>query len=171
MIGGKFILRDMFEKFGVNWESIGWGDNAGMWSFNSEFSEGEQRRIDMMLDHVYDSFITRVAEGRGMSKEAVDAFAGGRVWSGRAAIENELADQAGGLTAALVYAAETVTGNKDSLDQMDVVIMPRPLSPLEQFIEVLGGQVALGQWISNVSAQFKMISSAGVMAYDPVAVR
>jgi len=168
VIGGKFILRDAFETLGVNWESIGWGDNSGMWSFNSEFSKNEKARIDMMLDHVYDSFITRVAEGRGMSKEAVDKLAGGRVWSGKAAIDNGLADQAGGLNAALVYAAEMVTGSADSLGQIDVVVMPKPLTPFEQFIELLGGQVALGQWMANVTAQFKMMSSSGVMAYDPL---
>lgn len=168
VIGGKFVLRDVFEKLGVNWDSVRWGDNAGLWSFNHEFTQGEKARIDMMLDHVYDSFVARVAEGREMSVEAVDAVAGGRVWSGAAALQNGLADQAGGLMAALSYAAEEVAGNKDSLDQVDVIILPEPLTPFEQFIDVLGGQVALGQWLGMVQAQFKLLTRGGAMTYAPL---
>ena len=82
VLGGKFIFRDLFDKLGVNWESVTWGDNAGMWSINEAFDASETERMNAMFDHIYNSFVARVAKGRDMTPEAVDAIAGGRVWTG-----------------------------------------------------------------------------------------
>ena len=43
--------------------------------------------IQAGIDHTYAAFRARVAEGRGLTSEAVDALAEGRVWSGRAAYD------------------------------------------------------------------------------------
>ena len=53
-----------------------------------------------MLDRVYDEFVQKVADGRGMSTSDVDAVARGRIWSGRDAAENGLVDRLGGLRTA-----------------------------------------------------------------------
>jgi protease-4 len=147
VVGGKFAFGDLFEKIGVNWDGVRWGDNAGIWSADTPFSRGEAERINAMLDAVYDGFITRVSKGRGMDKDAVDKVAGGRVWSGRRAVQVGLADQFGGLNDALDYAAE-LTGKKSRKD-INVIIMPEPKTALERFIELLEGQAMLGRFIQE----------------------
>jgi protease-4 len=55
---------------------------------------------------VYDDFITKVAAGRGMTKESVHDIAKGRVWTGADASRNGLVDRLGGLRDAVEIARE-----------------------------------------------------------------
>jgi protease-4 len=49
----------------------------------------------------YTDFVQRVADGRGMTVEAVDAVARGRVWTGADAFDRGLVDELGGLRTAI----------------------------------------------------------------------
>lgn len=139
VLGGKFSTQQLWAMLGVNWERIQWGKNAGMWSMNTPFSETEAERINAMLDNVYVNFIDRVSVGRKMSLDKVDRIAGGRVWTGKSAVKIGLADRIGGLNAALDYAAKQV--GKKSRAEIEVVIMPEPLPPLQRLLNMLEGQV------------------------------
>jgi protease-4 len=44
-------------------------------------------QVEGMISATYDDFLSAVARGRSMSKEAVRAVAKGRVWSGAQAME------------------------------------------------------------------------------------
>lgn len=44
-------------------------------------------QVEGMISATYDDFLSAVAKGRSMSKEAVRAVAKGRVWSGAQAME------------------------------------------------------------------------------------
>ncbi|MGH1404581.1 MAG: signal peptide peptidase SppA [Alphaproteobacteria bacterium] len=147
VLGGKFSAASLWEKLGVNWDSVQWGENSAIWSMTKPFSDSEAVRINAMLDHIYDGFLKRVAQGREMSIEDVDRIARGRVWSGVSAVDIGIADQLGGLNDALDYAA-VKSGAADRHD-IDVIILPRPLTPIEQFIEIFEGQVMAGQVIST----------------------
>ena len=57
------------------------------------------------VDTVYKTFVSKVAEGRGMTYEEVHALAQGRVWSGKQAEQNGLIDAIGGLDRAILSAA------------------------------------------------------------------
>lgn len=155
VVGGKFAFDGLFDQLDVNWEHTRWGKNAGMWSVNTPFSKSEAERINAMLDAVYDGFVSRVAKGRKMTPEAVDAVAGGRVWSGRRAVEIGLADQFGGLNDALDYVA--VELGQESRDDLNVVVMPKPKTAFEQFLELVEGQAMLGQVVRENSAVFEML--------------
>ena len=100
-----------------------------------------------MLDNVYDSFVQRVATGRGMEIDQVDAIAGGRVWTGKSALEKGLVDELGGLDDALDYAAQL--SGFDSRREMQVVVLPRPKTFSEELIALLEGQVSLGDFIDT----------------------
>jgi len=52
----------------------------------------------------YDVFLQRVADGRKLTKEQVDAVGQGRVWTGEQALAHKLVDELGGLRQALAYA-------------------------------------------------------------------
>ncbi|MCB1680547.1 MAG: signal peptide peptidase SppA [Rhodospirillales bacterium] len=139
VVGGKFSTKELWSMLGVNWERIQWGKNAGMWSMNTPFSDSEAERINAMLDNVYSNFLQRVASGRKMSVQEVDRIAGGRVWTGKSAIKIGLADRIGGLEDALDYAA-TQVGGKTRKD-IDVVVMPKPKTAIEKFVEMFQQQV------------------------------
>lgn len=180
VLGGKVSLKELWSKIGVNWARISAGENSGMWSANTPFSTGERERMDVMLDSIYDGFIERVAKGRNMSPEAADNVARGRPWSGVRAVEIGLADQFGGLNSALDYAAQKIDV-KNRYDA-DIVILPRPLSKVEQFVALLEGQVHAGEiigmqasfveYIRPVLSQLMVIqSSAGGSVYAPISVQ
>ena len=57
------------------------------------------------VEKIYDVFITRVANGRKMTKTQVDAIGQGRVWSGQDALKIGLVDKIGGMDDAIKAAA------------------------------------------------------------------
>ena len=74
---------------------------SGMSPLDPEEEAAMQQRIDA----TYEDFVARVAAGRGLSTEAVDEIAQGRVWAGGDAMGIGLVDEFGGLTDAIRYAA------------------------------------------------------------------
>ncbi|PZO80906.1 MAG: signal peptide peptidase SppA, partial [Micavibrio aeruginosavorus] len=98
---GKFELSGLWEKLGVHWDTISEGENAQIWSMNKPLSESERAALENAIDNTYDSFLTRVAEGRKMKKEEVREIARGRAWTGLQAKERGLVDEIGGMDAAL----------------------------------------------------------------------
>lgn len=65
----------------------------------------ESKTMQYIVDNYYDTFLSRVSEGRQMSKEAVHEIAQGRIWTGPKAIELGLADEIGTLDDAIDEAA------------------------------------------------------------------
>ena len=65
----------------------------------------EEVAMQKQIDETYEDFVARVAAGRGLTTEAVDEIAQGRVWAGGDAIRIGLVDEWGGLTDAIRYAA------------------------------------------------------------------
>lgn len=77
----------------------------------------EQRaQIQKQVERGYDIFLSRVAHGRGMTAEQVDAVGQGRVWLGGRALELGLVDELGGLQTAIVKAAELANLADYSID-------------------------------------------------------
>ncbi len=68
------------------------------------FTDEEHKELGIKVKQFYDLFIARVAEGRKMKPEAVDAIARGKVWTGAQAREIGLVDRLGGLREALAEA-------------------------------------------------------------------
>ena len=99
----------------------------------------DAEEYDFMLsgiEAVYDRFTTLVSEGRGIPKETVDEIGQGRVWTGADALKINLVDEIGTLEDAIRYAA-TAAGDPD-LAKWNVKGYPKPLSPMEQFLEMVG---------------------------------
>jgi protease-4 len=99
----------------------------------------DAEEYDFMLtgiEAVYDRFTTIVSEGRSIPKETVDEIGQGRVWTGADALNINLVDEIGTLEDAIRYAA-TAAGEPD-LAKWNVKGYPRPLTPMEQFMEMVG---------------------------------
>lgn len=69
-------------------------------------TDDEKGLMQMYVNNGYDTFLTRVSEGRHMTKEQVDAIGQGRVWTGERAKELGLVDMLGGLDDALDIAIQ-----------------------------------------------------------------
>lgn len=65
------------------------------------------------VEHGYDTFLTRCADGRGMTKAGIDSIGQGRVWAGKRALELGLVDTLGTLNTAISIAAEYAGISKD----------------------------------------------------------
>lgn len=92
-------------KYGVNAEQIQTHKNAIGYSIFEPISEEYKAFASEGVDRVYKTFINRVAVGRKMTIDQVDAIAQGRIWTGTDAIKNGLVDKLGNLDAAIAHAA------------------------------------------------------------------
>ncbi len=101
VIVGKADIAPLSEKYGVTWDHTTSGTNSAMWSMARAFSPAERARVVIAADHIYDGFKARVAAGRHLSPEAVEAIAQGHVWTGAQAKQRGLVDELGGLYTAL----------------------------------------------------------------------
>jgi protease IV len=81
-------------------------------STNRRLSPEEFATIQEEVDAIYLDFLNRVSTGRGMTVEAVNVIARGRVWTGTDALNIGLVDQLGGIKEAINYAAKQA-GIKD----------------------------------------------------------
>ena len=106
VFAGKMRTRGLFQRLGVNVDTLGQGRHALMFSPQTGFSEDEWARLNEWLDFVYDDFTSKVALGRAMSREAVHEVAHGRVWTGADALQRGLVDEMGGLRRAMEIARE-----------------------------------------------------------------
>ncbi|TDE24891.1 signal peptide peptidase SppA [Actinomadura sp. 6K520] len=101
VVTGKAVVNGLLDRVGITFGSVADGDHARMSSSTKDFSESEWERVNASLDKIYDDFTSRVAEGRGMSRERVHELARGRVWTGADAAEHGLVDELGGIDRAL----------------------------------------------------------------------
>lgn len=136
VFGGKPDLSAMWEKIGVNWQALEYGQNAAMWSSNTPYSDTERARLNAMMDHVYASFTSRVAQGRDMTAAEVERVAKGRVWTGLDAKTENLVDGLGGFEAAMALAADKA-GIAD-WHSTRIMAMPLQDDPLSDIAKLIG---------------------------------
>lgn len=125
--GGKPVLSELMGKVGVTSELVAEGANAGMFSPSHGFSAEQWERVNAWLDRIYDDFVGKVAQGRGLTRERAHELARGRVWTGADARAGGLVDELGGLEDALALARKRA----GLADDAPVRIHPR-LNPLER---------------------------------------
>jgi len=104
IISGKFVLKGLYDKLGINKEIVKTSEFAGMYSDYQPFSDREKEKIMADMQKIYGEFLKKVADNRKMAVSAVEQIARGRVWSGQAALGLRLVDGLGGLNEALAEA-------------------------------------------------------------------
>ncbi|MET1054117.1 MAG: signal peptide peptidase SppA [Pedobacter sp.] len=117
-------------KLGITFDGVKTGEYADIMSVNRPLTAGERLIIQTDVNHVYDSFITRVADGRKKSKAYVDSIGGGHVWVGTDAVKIGLADKLGSFNDAVVAA-----GKKAKLTEYKVVEYPEQISTLKSLLD------------------------------------
>ncbi len=121
------------------------------------------------VNEIYLDFITKVAEGRGMTTAEVDSIGQGRVWSGEDALQIGLVDKLGGIDDAIQIAA-----NMASVENYRVVEYPAKKDPMQQLMEGLTGKGEeiflkhrLGQYYEYVKDVEELMNMQGVQARLP----
>ena len=94
------------KKLGVHVDTVNTNRNSNGLSLMRPLSPTARSIMQVHVEEFYKTFCQRVADGRGMTVEAVDQIARGRVWTGRQAVENGLVDTLGGIQLALRIAAQ-----------------------------------------------------------------
>jgi protease IV len=129
VVVGKLVVRGLKERLGITTEEAHRGAYALMRSTNREFTPEHWDRVRSFLDRVYDAFVDKVADGRGLSREQVHEVARGRVWTGADGAGNGLVDELGGYLEA--WAATRLALGLASDAALAVRSLPRQ-SPLER---------------------------------------
>ena len=120
----------MNEKLGIHFDTVKTGDfSLGITPVYPMSPQGG-RILQIRTDTMYETFLRRVSEGRGMSRDAVHEIAQGRVWTGNAGLENGLVDALGGMDRALAAAADLA-----DLEAYRTTDYPKVKDPIQQLME------------------------------------
>ena len=106
VFGLQFDVQKLANNVGVTFDSVKTGKFADALTISRPKTPEEMAVLQNMVDWIYAEFIAKVAEGRNLKPDAVEAIAQGRVWSGVEAQKLGLVDELGGLEAAIAYAAK-----------------------------------------------------------------
>ena len=133
VVGGKIALKGLLEKVGVNTQVISRGKNSGTLSSLDPFTESERAAWKRMMTDIYKQFTTKAAAGRKMEVDQLEKLAGGRVFTGRMAVENHLVDKLGTLSDAIAEAKHMAGFNPD--DKVELQVLPKAKNFFEQIFE------------------------------------
>jgi protease-4 len=136
VLGGKLGTQNLWNRIGINFNGNERGEKAGMLFSGRKFKVEEREQMQAWMDEIYGVFKGHVVAGRGdRLKKPIDDIAGGRVFTGKQALEIGLIDEIGTLKDAIEFAAADAK-TKD----YELQVLPRPTNPLE----TLFGDMAAG---------------------------
>ncbi|MCP4589664.1 MAG: signal peptide peptidase SppA [bacterium] len=135
VVAGKLATSEMWSSIGIDWKEYRRGKNAAMLSSARTFSDAERARMQGWMDEIYGVFKGHVLAIRGdrLTKN-IDDLAGGRVYTGRQALELGLIDKIGTLDDAIKHAAVQA-----DLGDYDVRVIPEPKNIMEMIMKDLSG--------------------------------
>ena len=132
----------------------------------------ERKTLLRSVDKVYETFTTKVSNGRNLPMEKVLDIAQGRVWSGARAVELGLADANGGLREAIAVAVDKA-GIAENFRVTEVL---EELSPMAQMMQQLNMQAKAYLFDAETleAAEYynslkREVAREGVQAYCPYA--
>jgi protease IV len=126
------------EKLGVKVDGLGTTPVAGDMRLDRALGPVTKQVLQASVDHAYQQFLKRVADGRKKTVEEIDKIAQGRVWAGADAQRIGLVDHLGGLKDASDAAAKLAELGSD----YDVDYIETELSLREQLLMQIRSQAA-----------------------------
>lgn len=124
----------MSNKLGISFDTEKNMPYADFMNMTRPITDYEKGILQEMIDTMYFTFRTRVAEGRKRTIEYIDSVGQGRVWTGVDALSNGLVDAMGGIDRA-VQSAATIAGLKDYA----VTVYPRATNQMEDLLKNIQG--------------------------------
>lgn len=123
-------VKGLTDKVGLTFDVVKTNKFADFGNLMRPFNDDEKALLQMMVAQGYDTFVSRCAEGRQMSKENIEKIAEGRVWTGEAAKELGLVDILGGVDKALEIAVA-----KAGIDSYTVIPYPQKKDFLSSLLD------------------------------------
>lgn len=133
-------MSRLAENIGVNAEQVGTNKNAMAYSLFEPMQDEFRDNVQEGIENIYNTFLDRVAQGRGITVAQADSLAQGRVWSGVDAKRLGLVDELGGLDDAVSEAAKIA-----GIERYNIKNFPKYKSGFEQLMEELGGAGTKGK--------------------------
>jgi protease IV len=167
VITAKPVLGESLGRAGITSDLVAQGTHAAMFSTQRPFSPQEWSLVNDWLDHIYDDFTGKVADGRGLSRERVHELARGRVWTGADAAERGLVDELGGIERAAAIARQRA-GLPDSAE---LRMFPQ-VKPLEKLFPATSSEsrnAARASLLADAwGPAWQLATRAGLPAYGPL---
>ena len=128
----RLNLRDLYDKLGITKEILSRGQFTAIESDYGPLTSAERAKVRGYVDSIYETFVKRVAEGRGDDAESIAELAEGRVWIGSQAERNGLVDSLGGYLDAVERVKEIAEIDPD--ETVRIVTYPERRSMLESLM-------------------------------------
>ena len=135
VLTGKVAIGKSLNLAGVSLEEVASGKNTLMDSMTAPYTPEQLAALNRETDVIYDDFLHKVAAGRKLPFDQVQAVAKGRVWTGADAKVKGLVDGLGGFWTAAGMAAQ-LSGVPQ--DQISIKIYPRRRGLLEGLGNLMG---------------------------------
>lgn len=136
VVGGKFATSEMFKKVGITTKTYSRGKNAELLSSERPWNESERAKMQGHMDAIYGVFKGHVTAIRGERlKKPIDDLAGGRVYTGKQALELGLVDKLGSLKDAIAHVAKDA-----KLEKYEVRTIPEAKNFLDALLADLAGE-------------------------------
>ncbi|MGH9341855.1 MAG: signal peptide peptidase SppA [Acidobacteriota bacterium] len=129
VIFGKFDLSGLFDWLGMDIDQVKLSPNADLFSSFSSLSDEQRSQLADWMEVIYQNFVQKAADGRGVDFALLEAKARGRVYTGAQAMEAGLIDELGGLRAAVKHMKAAL--DLEENDEIELILYPRPKSVWE----------------------------------------
>jgi protease-4 len=139
-------LEGLLKKVGVEYVVVKAGAYKDVGNFARTISPEERKMLQALLDDVYSQFVDAVAEGRGLERKEVLAFAEGRIYSGQQALALKMVDELGGFDDAVEAA-----GKLANIPGRPKLVYPRKKFSLRDLLENRLGLLGAGPLLPALS--------------------
>lgn len=169
IFGILFNVQELVnDKLGVTTDVVSTGELSDFGNMARPLTEVERTIIQSSVEDGYETFISRVAEGRGMHPDSVRKVASGRVWTGTQAKARGLVDVLGGLDTAIGIAAAKIKAGED----YRVVYFPEKKPWFEELMVNFSDQVQVRILQSQLGEQYPLYQNIQKLKnYQGVQVR
>jgi protease-4 len=136
---------DFFDMLKVKRVSFSRGKRAMLYTDSAPLSEDGRQAMREAIQDFYAQFRRVVAEGRTLNEGELDPVCGGRVWTGRQALEHKLLDSLGDFEDAIQKAANLAKLPVDENNKIPVFnirsrgqqhLLPRAYEPAEELAQI-----------------------------------
>ena len=141
------------KNIGLNSEQVSTHKNSIGYSIYEPLQPGFIKSTRENIEKVYESFKSKVSEGRNLSLDEVESIAQGRVWSGKQALKIGLIDSLGDLNTAIKDAAKIA-----EIEEFNVVEYPKRKASFESFIQDFSISLRKNQIESQVPEFIKILT-------------
>ena len=137
VVGGKLATGGLWDKLGIDFKGYRRGQNAAILSTSEPFTEAERQKMQAWMDEIYGVFKGHVVAIRGdRLKKPIDELAGGRVYTGRQALEVGLVDKIGTLGDAVAFVVDKADLKEGAYA---IRVVPKPKNALEALLDEASG--------------------------------